>query len=35
MTEEKIVYLAIKYHPDQKNRNLIDEISNAYQKSGY
>jgi len=35
MTAEKIAYLAIKYHPDHKNRNLIDEISYACQKSGY
>jgi len=35
MTGEKIAYLAIKYHPDHKNRTLIEEISNACQKSGY
>ena len=35
MTAEKIAYLAIKYHPDHKNRTLIEEISIACQKSGY
>ena len=35
MTAEKIAYLAIKYHPDHKNRKLIDEITIACQKSGF
>lgn len=35
MTAENIVYLAIKYHSDLKNRDLIEEISKACQKSGF
>lgn len=30
-----IIYLAIKYHPDHKNRILIDNIASACQTAGY
>ena len=33
--DQPVIYLAIKYHPDHKNRNLIEQITSACQTAGY
>ena len=33
--DQPVIYLAIKYHSDHKNRNLIEHITSACQTAGY
>lgn len=33
--DSPVIYLALKYHPDHKNRNLIELISSACRSAGY